>query len=373
MDQRKFWVAFNAIQGIGPARLQKLASYFPDLSTAWYASRAELCAGGLPERVCDYFITGRKKIDPDQKFDEILQKGIDVLTLDDELYPRRLKEINNPPSVLFFKGEYIPTDEWAVAIVGTRKASSYGKQITNELAAFLASHDITVVSGMARGVDAIAHHAAIKANGRTIAVLGCGVDVIYPPEHRGLSEQIVQQGVLISDYFPGTPPESVNFPPRNRIISGLSLATIVIEAGQKSGALITATYAAEHGRDVYALPGPIYAQQSKGTNQLIAQGAIPLLDYDQLLDNLNIRQDAIMEKPRAMIPENENEEKILTCLGSEALIIDEILNMTNLPVQTISATLSMMELKGFVTQVEGVKYRVSHGKSVLQRSTKNEK
>jgi DNA processing protein len=372
LDQRKFWVAFNAIQGIGSARLQKLATFFPDLSTAWYASRNDLLAGGLPERVCDIFISSRKHIDPDKILDDILAKGIEILTIDDDIYPRRLKEINNPPPVIYLKGEYIPTDEWAVAIVGTRLASSYGKQITQELAAFLATHDITVISGMARGVDAFAHQSAMQSNGRTIAVLGCGVDIVYPPEHKALAGQIVQHGALISDYLPGTPPESNNFPPRNRIISGLSLATIVIEAGEKSGALITATYAAEHGRDVYALPGPIYAAQSKGTNRLISQGAIPLLDYDQLLDNLNIRQDAVMEKPRALMPDNEAEEKILTCLSSEPLMIDEIMNMTDFPIHTISATLSMMELKGFVTQIEGAKYRISHGKSVIQRRMDNE-
>ena len=373
MDQRKFWVAFNAIQGIGSARLQKLAAYFPDLSTAWYANRSDLLASGLPERICDLFIASRKNIDPENILDSILTKGIEIQTIDDDTYPRRLKEINNPPPVIYLKGEYIPTDEWAVAIVGTRIATSYGKQITQELAAFLANHDITVVSGMARGVDAFAHQSAIQSNGRTIAVLGCGVDVVYPPEHKNLASQIEKHGAIMSDYLPGTPPESSNFPPRNRIISGLSLATIVIEAGEKSGALITASYAAEHGRDVYALPGPIYAAQSKGTNRLISQGAIPLLNYDQLLDNLNIRQDAIMEKPRALLPENETEEMILACLNDEPLLIDEIMNRTNLPIHTISATLSMMELKGFVTQIEGVKYRISHGKSVIQRSMKHEK
>lgn len=367
MSQKKFWVALNAVQGIGSVRLQKLAASFPDLSSAWYATRSELLAGGLPERVCDGFIATRKQIDPDEILESVYQKGIEVITLDDELYPKRLREINNPPPVIYLKGEYIPTDEWAIAIVGTRKASSYGKQITQELAQFLANHDITVVSGMARGVDAVAHEAALNAKGRTIAVLGCGVDIIYPPEHRALAARITEQGVMMSDYYPGTPPESVNFPPRNRIISGLCLATIVIEAGQKSGALITAEYAAEQGRDVYALPGPIYAQQSKGTNQLIAAGAIPLLNYDQILDHLNIRQDAIYEKPRALHPENEGEESILKVLEQDACTIDEIMQKTNLPVHEISAMVSMMELKGFITQIEGAKYRISHGKSVIQR------
>lgn len=371
MEQTKFWVAFNAIQGIGSVRLQKLAAFFPDLSTAWYARKADLLGSGLPERVCDGFIAARKKIDPDQALADILKLGIEILTLDDELYPRRLREINNPPPILFLKGEYIPTDEWAVAIVGTRKSTSYGKQITQELTEFLVAHDITIVSGLARGVDAIAHETALRTHGRTIAVLGCGVDVIYPPEHRDLTYKISQDGVLMSDYFPGTPPESVNFPPRNRIISGLSLATIVIEAGIKSGALITATYAAEQGRDVYAVPGPIYAQQSKGTNQLIAEGATPLLNFEVLLDNLNIRQNSIYEKPRAVVPENQTEEQILLVLNDEACMLDEIMQKTSLPVQTISASLSMMELKGYITQVEGAKYRISHGKSILKRNIKD--
>ncbi len=367
MEQKKFWVAFNAIQGIGSVRLQKLAAFFPDLSTAWYARKADLLASGLPERICDGFISARKTMDPDQVLQDVLNLGIEILTLDDELYPRRLKEISNPPPILFFKGDYIPTDEWAVAIVGTRKVSSYGRQITQELTEFLVAHDITIVSGLARGVDAIAHETALHAHGRTIAVLGCGVDIVYPPEHRALSLKISQEGVLLSDYFPGTPPESVNFPPRNRIISGLSMATVVIEAGIKSGALITATYAAEQGRDVYAVPGPIYAQQSKGTNQLISEGAIPLLNYEALLDNLNIRLDSVYEKPRAVVPENQTEEQILSVLNEEPCMLDEIIQRTNLPVQIISASLSMMELKGYVTQVEGAKYRISHGKSILKK------
>jgi DNA processing protein len=372
MEQTKFWVAFNAIQGIGSVRLQKLAAFFPDLSTAWYARRDELLASGLPERVCDGFIAARKQIDPDQVLESVYKLGVEVITLEDDLYPRRLKEINNPPPLLFLKGEYIPTDEWAVAIVGTRKVSSYGKQVTQELAEFLVAHDITIVSGLARGVDALAHQTALQHSGRTIAVLGCGVDVVYPPEHRELSAKIEKEGVLISDYFPGTPPESVNFPPRNRIISGLSLATIVVEAGSKSGALITATYAAEQGRDVFALPGSIYAQQSKGTNQLIAEGATPLLNFELILDNLNIRQDTIFEKPRTLTPENQIEEQILFAINDEASGIDEILHKTNIPVQTIAASLSLMELKGFVTQVEGGKYRISHGKSIVKRKTENE-
>jgi DNA processing protein len=221
---------------------------------------------------------------------------------------------------------------------------------------FLASNGVTVVSGLARGVDAIAHQAALKAGGRTIAVLGCGVDRIYPPEHTQLAEKIMANGALVSDYALGTPPDASNFPPRNRIISGLSMATVVVEAGETSGALITAQFAVDQGREVFAVPGNILALQSKGTNRLIAQGARPMLSVHDLLDVLNLTRVTEQRFVSKVLPADETEAKLMSVLTHEPLHMDEIRTQTGLPIERVSATLVMMELKGLVRQVGGLNY-----------------
>ncbi|HAV76130.1 MAG TPA: DNA-protecting protein DprA, partial [Anaerolineae bacterium] len=272
MDDKKFWIGFNLIKGIGAVRMQGLLAYFGDLESAWRSSQAELAEAGLGLKVIERVVQARESVDLDKVWEKIEKQGIKILTWQDETYPQRLKEIDQPPPVLYIRGEYLPDDLFAVSIVGTRRVTPYGRQITEELASFLAANGMTVISGLARGVDVIAHQTSLKAGGRTIGILGSGVDRIYPPEHRALAEQIMERGAIISDYPPGTPPDASNFPPRNRIISGLSLAVVVIEAGETSGALITAEFAAEQGREVFAVPGSILAPQSKGTNKLIQQG-----------------------------------------------------------------------------------------------------
>jgi DNA processing protein len=224
------------------------------------------------------------------------------------------------------------------------------------LAAHLARNGVTVVSGLARGVDAVAHQAALEAGGRTLAVLGCGVDRIYPPEHRRLAQEIIAHGALISDYPLGTPPEGVNFPPRNRIIAGLSLATIVVEAGRSSGALITADFALEQGREVFAVPGNILAPQSKGTNWLIQQGARPLLHPQEVLEFLDLTRVVQHRAARKVLPANEEEAHLFQVIGDEPLHIDEICVRTGMPVEKVSATLALMELKGMVRRVGGMQY-----------------
>jgi len=240
--------------------------------------------------------------------------------------------------------------------VGTRRVSAYGRQVTEELASFLASNGVTVVSGLARGVDAIAHQSALKTGGRTVAVLGCGVDRIYPPEHAQLAGKMLTSGALLSDYAPGTPPDASNFPPRNRIISGLAMATVVVEAGETSGALITAQFAVDQGREVFAVPGNILAPQSKGTNRLIAQGAHPMLSGRDLLDVLNLTRVSEQRNVRKALPTDETESKLLGVLTHEPLHMDDIRNQTGLPIERVSATLVMMELKGLVRQVGGNNY-----------------
>jgi len=356
MDEKKYWIGFNLIKGIGAVRMQGLVSYFGDLESAWNADAAELTASGLGAKLAEKVIVARKQMDLDQVWARIEAQGITILTWMDEAYPARLKEIDQPPPVLYIHGEYLMDDLFAVAIVGTRKVTPYGRQVTEEIASYLASNGITVVSGLARGVDAVAHQAALKAGGRTIAVLGSGVDKIYPPEHRGLAEQMMTRGAVISDYAVGTPPDASNFPPRNRIISGLSLAVVVIEAAETSGALITAEFAAAQGREIFAVPGSILAPQSKGTNRLIQNGALPLLTPVDLMQALDLTRMDKQKSARKILPSDETEALVLKALGTEPLHVDEIRNQADLPIEKISAALAMMELKGMVRQVGGMNY-----------------
>ena len=356
MDDRKFWVGFNLIKGIGAVRMQGLVAHFGDMESAWKAPPAELAEAGLGLKLIERVVQARQGVDLDQVWEKIDKQEIKILTWQDETYPQRLKEIDQPPPVLYVRGEYLLDDLFAVAIVGTRRVTPYGRQITEELSSYLAANSMTVISGLARGVDAVAHQSTLKAGGRTIAVLGSGVDKIYPPEHRALAEQMIERGAIISDYAPGTPPDASNFPPRNRIISGLSLAVVVVEAGETSGALITAEFAAEQGREVFAIPGSILAPQSKGTNKLIQNGALPLLSVSDLMQALDITRVGEHKAARKIMPSDAIEARLYSVLSSEPLHVDEIRNQSELPIEKVSAALALMELKGMVRQVGGMNY-----------------
>ncbi len=356
MSDKRYWVGFNLVKGIGAVRLQALLDHFGDLGTAWRAPLDALIEAGIGRKLAERVVQVRKDVDLDRYLAGIDSQGISILTWDDSAYPQRLKEIDQPPPVLYLRGALTADDAWSVAVVGTRRISAYGRQVTEELTATLARNGVTIVSGLARGIDAVAHQAAVKAGGRTLAVLGSGIDRIYPPEHRSLSEQIAAQGALISDYAPGTPPDASNFPPRNRIISGLAMAVVVVEAGETSGALITAQFAADQGREVFSVPGNIFAAQSKGTNRLISEGAHPLLSANDLLDILNLTHVTEHREVRKILPADEVEESLLAVLSDEPLHMDEIRNQTGLPIERVSATLVMMELKGLVRQVGGMNY-----------------
>lgn len=356
MDEKRYWIGFTLVKGIGAVRFRRLLEHFGDAKSAWDASSPALVEAGLSLKLIERLVAVREKVDLSLVWDQTQAKDIQVLTWLDEAYPQRLKEIEQPPPVLYLRGELLPEDTWAVAIVGTRRVTPYGRQVTEEIASFLAANGITIVSGLARGIDSLAHSSALKAGGRTLAVLGCGVDRIYPPENRQLVEQMLERGALLSDYAPGTPPEASNFPPRNRIISGLSMAVVVIEAGKTSGALITAEFAADQGREVFAVPGNILAPQSKGTNKLIQQGAHPLLSASDIMQALNLTRVAQQKAARKVLPADKVEAKLLDAMGEEPLHVDEIRNKTDLPVEKVSATLVMMELKGMVRQVGNMHY-----------------
>ncbi len=356
---KRYWIGINLVKGIGAVRLRALLDFFGDAKSAWEGSPADLRAAGLSKNLVERFLKARSDVDLDTLWDEIAAKNIHVMTWDDADYPARLREISQPPPILYLRGDFVEDDAWAVAIVGTRRITSYGRQVTEEIASFLAQNGVTVVSGLARGVDGIAHQAALNAGGRTFAVLGSGVDRVYPPEHRNLAEAIIGSGAILSDYPPDTPPEASNFPPRNRIISGLSMATIVIEAGETSGALITANFAVEQGREVFAVPGNIFAPQSKGPNRLVQNGAHPLLKARDILEVLDLTRVTEQRTARKTLSADGTEAQLLDALSYEPLHVDEIRAKTGLAVEKVSSTLVMMELKGMVRHVGGMNYVVA--------------
>jgi DNA processing protein len=355
LDELEYWLAFSSVKGIGAVRFRRLLAYFGELSRAWQASQTDLLAAGLTEHMAAAIVEKRETLEIGSLQAALAAKGIQVLTWNDAGYPRYLKEINQPPPVLYYRGSILLEDDLAVAIVGTRSVTAYGRQLTKDTAAYLAGNGITVVSGLARGVDAIAHQTALEVGGRTFAVLGSGVDIIYPSEHRKLAEQIIQHGALLSDYPPGTKPDAINFPPRNRIISGLSRGTVVIEAGEKSGALITAKFSADQGREVFAVPGSVLSSMSRGTNNLLAAGAIPLTSPAVILENLNLPKQISL--PKADEPDLDAEEtRVLNALGADTLHIDDLCQKMDISIEKLTAQLTLMELKGLVVRVKGMEY-----------------
>jgi len=365
LTEVKYWIGFNIVSGIGPARFKRLLEHFGDPGAAWHANEAQLQSAGLDRRSMESLLAARQTLDLDEELERVRAEGAQVIAWEDERYPPRLLQVHNAPPVLYVKGEIEPRDEWAVAVVGTRSGTRYGRQMVDEIAGDLARGGITVVSGLARGIDSLGHRAALRAGGRTIAVLGCGIDIIYPREHRDLARNVVQRGALVTEYPLGTQPEARNFPARNRIISGLSLGTLVVEAGKRSGALITADYALEQGREVFAIPGNVHSRKSEGTNRLIQEGAAKLvISVQDILEELNLTLVEQHQEIRMVVPEDEKEARILKHISAEPVHVDEIGQKTNLPISDVTSTLAMMELKGMVRQVGGMNYVVARERGV---------
>ncbi|MDE3089627.1 MAG: DNA-processing protein DprA [Chloroflexota bacterium] len=360
MTDARYWVGFNLIPQIGPMKARRLLDHFGDLAAAWRASPIDLAAAGLDRRALDNVIAARPKIDLDAEMDKIARAGVRVLTLDDPAYPRLLSQISNPPFALYVKGEITAADEWSIAVVGTRRASAYGREVTRQIVADLVRNHITIVSGLARGIDAEAHRVALDAKGRTLAVLGSGVDVIYPPEHVKLAQGIAEHGALISEYPLGTQPEAVNFPPRNRIISGLSLGSLIVEGDENTGARITMEDALEQDRETFAVPGSIFRREARGPNKMLQRGEAKLVTCAaDILEELNLTMVEQQQQVRAAVPENEMESVLLKHLSTDPVHIDELGRETGLPIATVSSTLALMELKGMVAQVGGMNYVVA--------------
>lgn len=359
------------VPGVGSVTYRKLLNVFHDPQEVFTASSASLRSiPGLPEKTIANILQFDVERAVQGELDAILSGQAHIVTWQDDEYPDALKNIFDPPPILYLKGQRLHAHDVMVAIVGSRKSSTYGRTVAEQLAKQFALKGVTVVSGMARGIDSAAHRGTIHAGGQTIAVLGCGVDVVYPPEHADLYEEIIAKGTILSELPMTTKPDRRNFPARNRIISGLSLATVVVEAGEQSGALITADMALEQGRDVFAVPGNINSGSSKGTNRLIKQGAALIEHADDVLNAISseirreLHQDTQPElpfhaaqptpiislPPLALTPQ---EELVLNVIPAEPIHIDDIAMQSQLASGLVSATLMMLEMKNVIRQLAG--------------------
>jgi DNA processing protein len=351
-DDTKYWVAFSRIARIGSVRAGRLEEHFGGMEAAWRASAGELRAAGLDQGTVTSIVASRESISPDAEMEALRRAGVKVYAWTDDRYPARLKEVDDKPPVLYVRGDLRPEDEWAIAVVGTRRATPYGRQAAEHFASDLARQRITVVSGLARGIDAVAHRAALSAGGRTIAVLACGLDLVYAPEHAKLAQEIIEHGALISDYPLGTQPRSEYFPRRNRILSAVSLGVLVVEGDIDSGSLITARVALDQNREVFAVPGSIYSPSHRGANKLIQEGNAKLVSRtEDILEELNLTMATHQLELKEVAPADATEARLLRLVSSQPVHIDEVQRASGLPIATVSSGLALLELKGVVRQV----------------------
>ena len=368
MKNVAYLLALHSIDGLGPIRLKKVLDHFEDPKLAWEADGKNLRELGIPEITCQLLGETRRKLIPDEYLESVEKAGLKWMTIFDDDYPKLLKQIYDPPLVFYYIGEILPalpaggqSDSKAIAIVGTRKITGYGKAVTEDFTKGLVSAGLTIVSGLAIGVDTIAHKTAIDNKGRTLAILGGGLNKIFPPENIGLAKKIADgQGAVISEFPPDYPSVPGNFPARNRVISGLSLAVLVTEAAEDSGSLITARLALEQGRDVFAVPGPVTSTLSKGPISLIREGARVVMEYGEILEELGLNR---VKSQASRIKEeqelSEDEKKILSCLLNESKHIDDICRELEFSAAIVSGSLLKMEILGLVRSLGGGQYSAS--------------
>ncbi len=358
MKDLPYWVAFNHLPGIGPVRFQKILETFESAEAAWRASPEDLarCLGG---KVAEEILPVKSSLRPEEVFQKITKLGIQVLSISDEGYPALLRDITYPPYLLYLRGEFDfrSYKKW-IAIVGTRRATPYGKKAARYLARTLAEEGWVVVSGLAIGIDGEAHLGALEGEGKTVAVLGTGVDIVYPGSNRALAERILRQkGALISEFVPGFGPQKESFPVRNRIISGLSLGVVVVEAPLKSGALITVNFALEQGREVMAVPGSIFSYQSEGTHQLINQGARLVHSVADIVEELGFLASAQSKMKNKSTPPDldEDEKELLNLLDISGCYLDELLAKSGWDSGRFYKVLLSLEMKKVIQTFAGGK------------------
>ncbi len=347
-----YWVATSAIPGVGTVTFSYLRKKFKTLKKFWEADSGEINKLKIDSKTKTSIIDFRNNIDPQIYLEKVYAMGIKVVSMVDREYPANLRQLDGCPAVLYFRGTILPDDDLAVAVVGSRNATIYGRQVTEKLVFDLCKNGLTIISGLARGIDSVAHKTAIDSGGRTIAVLGSGLDNIYPPENRKLAEEIIQNGAVVSEFPLGFPALPNNFTARNRIISGLSLGVLVTEAAVDSGSLITAGYAAEQGREVFAVPGPINSITSEGVNKLIKEGVHPVTEPSDILEVLDIERKMLQQETRNKKQEtsglDKTQQAIIKTLDGQTKQVDVISRELKLPVEKVTAALSLMELSGFV-------------------------
>jgi DNA processing protein len=359
-EEQAHWLAFDQLSGpgLGVQRVKLLYDRMLTLTAAWTASRDQLRSLGIINLdVIDAFIEKRKSIDPAALLAQVRKENVQAYPLYHPLYPMRLREIHDPPIILYINGRLTPDDMlYAVGVVGTRRPSSYGQKFSKEISKNLAMAGATVVSGMAVGVDSLAHWGAIEGGGKTVAVLGCGPDVCYPSSNRPLFKALTsgEHGAVVSEFFPGTKPEPWRFPARNRIISGLSKGLAVIEAGETSGSLITAKLAFEQNREVFALPGRVDNPMSRGTNKLIgSHTAHVLTSHEDILNELRWASAPSSGQVPMMVELYGKEKDVFELISSEPVHFDHLIERSGLQSGELSATLTMLELAGMVERLPG--------------------
>ena len=364
-QEQSYWLAWSQISGIGAATLKKIHQHFGSLKTAWTAPAITFAEiDGLGNKFLTAIQQGRAKINPEELLAQHLKQNPQFWIPADATYPRLLLEIPSPPPLLYYLGQVEPTENQGIkpmiGIVGTRKPTEYGKRWTKKITQALVQHGFGIVSGMAAGIDAIAHSSCLEANGRTIAVLGTGVDTVYPYSNRALYQQLQTQGLIISEYPAQTKPDRNHFPARNRIIAGLCRAVLIMEAPQRSGALITARFANDFCRDVYVLPGSLDNIQSLGCLELLNSGAHVVLGIEHLLEMLGTMPclDRIPLMPQP-IPKLEPElERIYRLINQESVALDVIVEQTGKSTSEILAALSQLELMDLIAQLPGMRYQI---------------
>lgn len=351
------WLALRAVRGVGPVVYQGLLRAFGEPASVFGSSAQALESAGVRPEVARAIRAFDDWAAVDAQMERLERSGAALVTWNDPAYPANLREIHDPPPFLFVQGEFQPRDLMAVALVGSRNVSAYGMRMTRELAEGLVSYGVTVVSGLARGTDAAAHWTTLRAGGRTIAVMGSGIDVVYPSEHHALFRAISQQGAVVTELPMGAQPDAENFPNRNRIISGLALGTVIVEAAEKSGSLITATLATEQGRDVFAVPGTV-GERTHGTHRLIRDGAKLTERAEDVLEEI-APQLLTRAAPAVPVDLGREEAAIVTCMRHETLHIDEIITRSGMPPAAVLQILLALELKGVVQQLLGKQFVAS--------------
>lgn len=353
-----YWLALSLTPGVGAIFIKRLLDRFGTPESVFQAPLEKLLQiEGLGEKVAREIQKGPVEKKVEKELYLLKEVGGKIMTIKDESYPKRLKEIYDPPPLLYIRGDLKGEDELAVAIVGSRRTTPYGRWITEKMGQELARHGVTIVSGMARGIDSHAHCGALSGGGRTIAVLGSGVDMVYPPENRDLYKRIIDQGAVVSEFPMGSPPEGGHFPKRNRIISGLSIGVVVVQAGMESGSLITANYALEQGREVFAVPGNVGSNSSRGTHQLIKDGAKLVESSEDILEEVlpqwRKEREAPQEVERPVRDLTEEEKVLFEQLGETPLHIDVLIRESQFDPGKVSSLLLNLELKGLISQWPG--------------------